>query len=115
MLDSLLEMERAYHMLKAEQKEEENDGDVDTFDRFYKNLKCGISVLPNESEEFELIQKYATNTHGKTHNFQIDIKQVSVTINVCLLFRSSKLIVTVKRPPSRLILITVNCCGTVLV
>lgn len=83
MLDNLLEMERAYRIfMKVEETEKQNVGDVDTFDRFYQSLKCDISVLPAKSAEYKMIQKYAKNTHGSTHDFKIEIKEVRVTYTV---------------------------------
>ncbi|CAD5224652.1 unnamed protein product [Bursaphelenchus okinawaensis] len=76
MLDSLLEMEAAYRMVKQEHKDEEKGDKIDPFDNYYSQLNCDITVLKSDDKEVELIKKYAKNTHGKTHDFKLDIKEV---------------------------------------
>lgn len=45
MLDSLLELEIAYTLVKQEKQEESQEaGEIDTFDRYYLSLKCDIEV-----------------------------------------------------------------------
>jgi len=74
MLDSLMDMEIAYNLLKS-------DGgapsDADPIDAHYAKLNTDISVIPKDSEGFKTIQEYVQNTHGETHSsYTLDIEQV---------------------------------------
>ncbi|XP_072398728.1 poly [ADP-ribose] polymerase [Diabrotica undecimpunctata] len=61
MLDSLLELEIAYNLMKT-------SGSEHTVDSYYKQLNTEIDVLEKTSEEFQIIQEYVKNTHAATHN-----------------------------------------------
>lgn len=79
MLESLMEMEVAYSMMKVEE-----DGDKEAkkhpVDQQYAKLKTSISVLEKDSEEFGHLLAYVKNTHAETHaNYDLDIQEVSVT------------------------------------
>ena len=70
MLDSLLELEIAYNLMKSSGSEKNVDG-------YYKQLNTEIEVLDKEAEEFSLIQDYVKNTHAETHSsYTLDIKDV---------------------------------------
>ncbi|CAG0890958.1 unnamed protein product, partial [Darwinula stevensoni] len=73
MLDSLLEIEVAFNLLKEGQEEE----GVDPIDSHYKKLKTDIEVLEQSSEEFLMIQEYIQNTHATTHSmYSLEILEV---------------------------------------
>jgi poly [ADP-ribose] polymerase len=64
MLDSLLEIEVAYKLLK----DGADDKEKDPIDVHYENLKTELNVLDKETDEFKTIEKYVKNTHAETHN-----------------------------------------------
>ncbi|KAG1667338.1 Poly [ADP-ribose] polymerase 1 [Nymphon striatum] len=64
MLDSLLEIEIAYNMLKGAM----DDKSKDPVDTHYDKLKTDISVLENSCDEFKMIEEYVSNTHADTHS-----------------------------------------------
>lgn len=43
------------------------DGDDDDLDTKYKKLRCEISPLSHDSEDYRLIEKYLHTTHAPTH------------------------------------------------
>merc|ERR1719361_158841 len=50
---------------------------VHPIDRLYQNLKCGIQVLPNNTKEFTLIEKYILSTHASTHSsYTMDVERL---------------------------------------
>lgn len=72
MLNSLLDIDIAFNMLKMNKDQSE-----DLIDTHYKNLHCGMEVLDKESNEFKLIERYLNNTHAETHNqYRLVIKDV---------------------------------------
>ncbi|KAK7070986.1 Poly [ADP-ribose] polymerase 1, partial [Halocaridina rubra] len=72
MLDNLSEIEVAYNLLKSEDAEE--DKGADPIDKHYKKLKTKIEVIDSESDEYEMIKNYITNTHAATHsNYKLNI------------------------------------------
>ncbi|KAF4521657.1 hypothetical protein B566_EDAN009390 [Ephemera danica] len=75
MLESLLEMEVAYGMMKTEGKAESSE--VHPVDQQYSKLKTTITVLDKQSEEFGHLQAYVRNTHAETHQqYELDIQEV---------------------------------------
>uniref|UniRef100_A0A915LW22 Poly [ADP-ribose] polymerase n=1 Tax=Meloidogyne javanica TaxID=6303 RepID=A0A915LW22_MELJA len=58
MLDSLLDIEIAYNILKTDQNEIEENGTKDIFDLHYSKLNCCMEVLDKKSEEFEMGNRY---------------------------------------------------------
>jgi len=63
MLDNLKEIECAYNLLKS------SAGGA--------SLKTKIEPLERSSEEWDLINQYTTNTHGKTHSsYSLDVDEV---------------------------------------
>jgi poly [ADP-ribose] polymerase 1 len=75
MIDSLLEIEVAYSILK-----DDKDGskeNVNPVDSHYEKLKTDMAPIDKSSEEFALIKKYVENTHAATHNtFGLEILEV---------------------------------------
>lgn len=72
MLESLLEMEVAYGLLKEETDEKKNPVDA-----HYEQLKTEIHPLKNGSEEFELLHNYVKNTHAPTHtNYNLEVEEI---------------------------------------
>lgn len=70
MLESLMEMEVAYKMMKSV-------GEQNDVDHYYTQLKADIDVLEKTSEEFITIQEYVRNTHAKTHSeYELEIIDV---------------------------------------
>ncbi|KHJ87626.1 Poly(ADP-ribose) polymerase catalytic domain protein [Oesophagostomum dentatum] len=67
MLDSLLDIQIAYEVIKDEKTEAEADSDP--VDVNYERLKCKMEVVKKNSAEFKTINTYLRNTHGKTHNW----------------------------------------------
>lgn len=75
MLESLMEMEVAYGLLKEE--ETDTDEKVNPLDTHYKQLKTDLKPLAHDSEEFALLKKYVQNTHADTHaNFELQIEDI---------------------------------------
>lgn len=73
MLDSLMEIECAYSLIKSEESGE----DVNPIDKHYEQLKTVIEPLDKKSEEFELLKKYVKNTHADTHKmYELEIVDV---------------------------------------
>lgn len=72
MLESLLQMELAYGLLKEEGDEQKNP-----LDGHYEQLKTEIVPLKKSSSEFELLSNYVKNTHAPTHtNYNLDIEEI---------------------------------------
>ncbi|KAK6755153.1 hypothetical protein RB195_013873 [Necator americanus] len=75
MLDSLLEIQIAYQVIKQEEGEEAEDRDP--VDVHYEKLKCKMEVVEHDSPEFNTIKTYMVNTHGATHTmFDLDIVDI---------------------------------------
>ncbi|XP_065561172.1 poly [ADP-ribose] polymerase 1-like isoform X2 [Artemia franciscana] len=73
MLDSLMEIEVAYKLLKSG----EEDKTKDPIDRHYEQLNSKIEVLEKDTEEFKIIEKYVRNTHAETHSqYSLEIEDV---------------------------------------
>lgn len=72
MLESLLQMELAYGLLKEETDEQKNP-----LDGHYEQLRTEIVSLDKKSDEFKLLSTYVQNTHGPTHtNYTLDIEEI---------------------------------------
>ncbi|ETN76460.1 Poly(ADP-ribose) polymerase catalytic domain protein [Necator americanus] len=67
MLDSLLEIQVAYEVIKDEHSN--TDTERDPVDIHYERLKCKMETVSPKSSEFNTIKTYLANTHGKTHNW----------------------------------------------
>lgn len=73
MLESLMEIEVAFNLLKAGDAVK----DKDPIDAHYEKLNTEIELLDKSSEEFKLIQTYAKNTHGATHTqYTLEVEEV---------------------------------------
>ena len=76
MLNSLLDIEVAYSLLKSSNKDGENK---DPIDIHYEKLKTGIEVLDKKCDEFKILEKYVNQTHAATHTlYTLEIIQVHV-------------------------------------
>ncbi|XP_039968525.1 poly [ADP-ribose] polymerase isoform X1 [Bactrocera neohumeralis] len=72
-LDSLLEIECAYGMLQAENKEE----NVNPLDKHYDQLKTKLDPIDKNSEEYKILEKYVRNTHAETHKmYKLEIVEI---------------------------------------
>lgn len=72
MLESLLEMELAYGLLKEESDEKKNP-----LDAHYEQLKTDIHPVKKGSSEYELLCKYVENTHAPTHtNYKLEVEEI---------------------------------------
>lgn len=75
MLESLMEMEVAYSLLR-ETKGEGEEG-MHPLDAHYAKLNADIQVLERDTEEFKNIEAYVKNTHGETHTqYNLEIADV---------------------------------------
>ncbi|XP_055838265.1 poly [ADP-ribose] polymerase [Episyrphus balteatus] len=73
MLDSLMEIECAYSLIKNEESGE----DVNPIDKHYEQLKTSIEPIDKNSEEFAMLKKYVKNTHADTHKmYELEIVDV---------------------------------------
>lgn len=73
MLESLMDLEIAYDLMKNEGGEEGED----PIDAHYKKLNAHLEPLPSDSAEFGLIASYMKNTHAKTHcNYKLELVNV---------------------------------------
>lgn len=72
MLESLLEMELAYGLLKEEADDKKNP-----IDAHYEQLKTDIAPLQKDSSEFELLKNYVKNTHAPTHtSYGLEVEEI---------------------------------------
>ncbi|KAH7723104.1 poly(ADP-ribose) polymerase [Aphelenchoides avenae] len=63
-------MELEFNIIKSEEDDEEAQ-QKDPFDVHYERLHCVMDVVPRDSEEFQLIEKFAKNTQAPTEDFTI--------------------------------------------
>uniref|UniRef100_A0A7N0UUX5 Poly [ADP-ribose] polymerase n=1 Tax=Kalanchoe fedtschenkoi TaxID=63787 RepID=A0A7N0UUX5_KALFE len=61
MLEALQDIEIASRLVGFDVESDES------LDEKYKKLRCDISPLPHDSEDYKLIEKYLQNTHAPTH------------------------------------------------
>lgn len=61
MLEALQDIEIASRLVGFDA---DND---DSLDEKYEKLRCGISPLSHDSEDYRLIEKYLQTTHAPTH------------------------------------------------
>ena len=73
MLEALSEIEIATKIIQnSDSKLNENPMDM-----HYKSLGCDIECMNPSSDEYEMISKYVSNTHGKTHTgYKLSVLQV---------------------------------------
>lgn len=60
MLEALQDIEIASRLVGL-------DNDNDSLDEKYGKLKCDISPITRDSEDFRLVEKYLQATHAPTH------------------------------------------------
>jgi hypothetical protein len=83
MLDSLLEIEIAYTMLKTKS---DGGSNVHPLDAHYAKLNTDIEVLHWNSDEFQLLKQYVQNTHAATHTqYDLEIFEVCLVTSYCSL------------------------------
>jgi poly [ADP-ribose] polymerase len=82
MLDSLMEIEIAYNLLKTKS---DADGDMHPLDAHYAKLNTHVEVIDKKTEEFELLKQYVKNTHAATHT-QYDLEILEVRLMTSLVF-----------------------------
>jgi poly [ADP-ribose] polymerase len=83
MLDSLMDIEIAYSLLKTKS---DAKGDVHPLDAHYAKLNTQIEVLDKQTDEFKLLQQYVKNTHAETHTqYDLEILEVRLmTMNIMI-------------------------------
>lgn len=70
MLDTLLELEIAYNLMKSA-------GSHHDIDTYYAQLRAEVGVLDRKSHEFKLIEEYVVNTHAETHkSYDLELLEV---------------------------------------
>ncbi|XP_046383121.1 poly [ADP-ribose] polymerase [Ischnura elegans] len=73
MLESLMEIEIAYNLMKSY----DGDSSKHPVEHHYEKLKTDIEVVDKESEMFGILQKYVKNTHAETHGqYDLDVIEV---------------------------------------
>ncbi|XP_037946866.1 poly [ADP-ribose] polymerase [Teleopsis dalmanni] len=71
MLDSLMEIECAYNLIKSEENIKE---DMNPIDKHYEQLKTKLEPLDKTSKEYEMLENYVKNTHADTHKmYELEI------------------------------------------
>lgn len=63
MLESLVDIQIATRLLK------DVDTSVNPVDAQYDKLNCQLKPLERKSEDWKLVERYLSNTHGSTHDF----------------------------------------------
>uniref|UniRef100_A0A1B6HKG9 Poly [ADP-ribose] polymerase n=2 Tax=Homalodisca liturata TaxID=320908 RepID=A0A1B6HKG9_9HEMI len=76
MLESLLELEVAYSLMKSSGTGD-GESSVHPVDIHYHKLNADIEPLPRDSEEFTILEKYVKNTHAATHTqYSLQIEEI---------------------------------------
>ncbi|KAG1362571.1 Poly [ADP-ribose] polymerase [Cocos nucifera] len=71
MLEALQDIEIASRLVGFD------SGNDESLDEKYKKLQCDITPLPNDSEDFKLVEKYLLNTHAPTHkDWSLELEEV---------------------------------------
>ena len=74
MVDSLMEIELAYSMLKERASGDETK---DPLDAHFEKLKTDMEVVAKDSDEFKMIAEYVVNTHAATHaHYKLKVSEV---------------------------------------
>eukprot|EP00730_Choanoeca_flexa_P002431 TRINITY_DN11049_c0_g2_i3.p1 TRINITY_DN11049_c0_g2~~TRINITY_DN11049_c0_g2_i3.p1 ORF type:complete len:900 (+),score=270.31 TRINITY_DN11049_c0_g2_i3:31-2700(+) len=63
LIEQLLNVTEANKLLK-----DTDDDDQHKLDASYQRLKCNLTPLAHDGDEFAMVQKYLTQTHAKTHS-----------------------------------------------
>lgn len=77
MLEALQDIEIASRLVGFDA---DND---DSLDEKYEKLRCGISPLSHDSEDYRLIEKYLQTTHAPTHTVR-----TLRFLSVCIFYES---------------------------
>lgn len=84
MVDSLLEIEVACNLLKAEEGDEAKG--LNPVDFHYTQLKADIRVVEKGEDTFALMRKYVETTHAETHrSYSLEILEVRFTLSLIFL------------------------------
>ncbi|OAY84085.1 Poly (ADP-ribose) polymerase 1 [Ananas comosus] len=71
MLEALQDIEIASRLVGFDG---END---ESLDEKYKKLRCDLTPLPHDSEDYKLVEKYLLNTHAPTHkDWTLELEEV---------------------------------------
>ncbi|XP_008794292.2 LOW QUALITY PROTEIN: poly [ADP-ribose] polymerase 1 [Phoenix dactylifera] len=71
MLEALQDIEIASRLVGFD------SGNDESLDETYKKLRCDITPLPHDSEDFKLVEKYLYNTHAPTHkDWSLQLEEV---------------------------------------
>eukprot|EP00118_Oscarella_pearsei_P026283 m.309715 g.309715 ORF g.309715 m.309715 type:complete len:959 (+) comp47446_c0_seq1:38-2914(+) len=74
MLDSLLDIEVAYSLLKSKS---DSVASKDPIDTNYEKLQTDMKVLDHDSEEFKMLVEYVANTHAATHRgYELEVQEI---------------------------------------
>lgn len=72
MLDSLIEMELAYELMKGG-----DDENVNPIDKRYSQLKNNITPMDKSDPMYQILEVYLKNTHADTHqNYTLEIEEI---------------------------------------
>ncbi|KAF2349553.1 Poly(ADP-ribose) polymerase regulatory domain [Trinorchestia longiramus] len=75
LLEALGDIEAAMTFLK----DSSLDDSVHPADRNYKGMQCDIKPLAHDSEDYDVISKYVSLNHGKTHSsYKLKVEQIFV-------------------------------------
>lgn len=98
MLDELLELEITYSILNTG-----TNNCIDPIDAHFQKLNCVINPIDRRSPIYHMIQSYAEDTHGPTHEIKLEVLEAfevyrqeelqrfkSYLGNVCLLWHGSR-------------------------
>ncbi|WOL07419.1 hypothetical protein Cni_G16160 [Canna indica] len=71
MLEALQDIEIASRLVGFDRDDDES------LDEKYKKLRCGMTPLPHDSEDYQLVEKYLLNTHAPTHkDWTLELEEV---------------------------------------
>ncbi|KAF0888017.1 hypothetical protein E2562_009602 [Oryza meyeriana var. granulata] len=71
MLEALQDIEIASKLVGFDSDNDES------LDDKYKKLRCAITPLPHDSEDYKLVEKYLLNTHAPTHkDWSLELEEV---------------------------------------
>ncbi|XP_072988764.1 poly [ADP-ribose] polymerase 1 isoform X1 [Typha latifolia] len=71
MLEALQDIEIASRLVGFDGEDDES------LDEKYKKLRCDITPLPHDTEDYKLVEKYLLNTHAPTHkDWTLELEEV---------------------------------------
>lgn len=81
LLEALKNIQLSYKILRSAREKDDRRAQVD---RFYAQMDCQVRPLERGNEEFEIVSKYLTGSHGMTHMFTMEI------VNIYSVFKPSE-------------------------